>query len=84
MKLKILKPTKFKIITAIVILIVIISIGVLFIVCIECMTGDTSWRCGCNPFFGLMPWIVFVPFSVVSSYAIACLIAYFLKRNEEE
>ena len=71
--------TKFKIIATILIFVVFLFIGFLSLTDVKCPQGISSWRCGLNPFFGLVPWKVFVPSSLVASYLISYIITVLLK-----
>jgi hypothetical protein len=73
---------KFKIITTIIIFVIFLFVGYLSLTDVKCPEGVSSWRCGLNPFWGLMPWKVFVPSALAGSYLISCLI--FLKRKPHE
>jgi multidrug transporter EmrE-like cation transporter len=43
-------------------------VGVISTTCATCPVDVTGWQCGCNPFFGLLPWSVFLPLAILLSY----------------
>lgn len=80
-----LQPTKFKTVIFIAILLVILIFGSVTSICVKCNPQHMSWRCGgCNPFFGLMPWVFFLPSSIIISYIIAYLISRLVKNTPME
>ena len=75
----VLKITKFKIITTAITFGIFLFIGAIFWKDVKCPAGVISWRCGVNPFWGLMPWKLFIPFAMLISYLICCITGLLLK-----
>lgn len=78
-----LEPTKTKIIVF-VILLALVLLGAFAQLCVKCVINDTGWRCGCNPVFGLMPWSVFIPVSIILLLVIPCVIENTIKKKGSE
>lgn len=80
-----LQVTKIKIITTVLIFGVFFFMGGIFWKDIKYQVGSygyNTWRNGPNPFFGLMPWRVYIPLSLVISYLISCISIFLFKKRK--
>jgi hypothetical protein len=57
--------------------IVLLAIGTYTTVCVKCIdefgTAQRTWRCGCNPVNGLMPWGAFFLLVLAASVVVSVL-----------
>ena len=57
--------------------IVLLGIGTYTTVCVKCIdefgTARRTWRCGCNPVNGLLPWCAFFLLVLTASVVVSVL-----------